>query len=72
MKLKKSKEAEEIHRLNCDQILKLQEKFLHKDTSPEEKEKIRKIFEKIVAYADKQTDSVLFDILKDCNPNGLK
>tara|TARA_Y100000034_G_C6855989_1_gene388997 strand:- start:542 stop:760 length:219 start_codon:yes stop_codon:yes gene_type:complete len=72
MKLKKSKEAEEIHKMNCVEIMKLKEKFMDPKTSDEEKDKIRCIFQKIVDYADQQTDSVLFEILKDCDPNGSK
>ncbi len=65
MRLKSSKEAEEINQMNVSEIMKLKEKLTNPNTSPAEKEKIREIFQKIVDYADAQKDSVLFKAIKD-------
>jgi DNA invertase Pin-like site-specific DNA recombinase len=69
MKLKSSKEAEEINQMNVSEIMKLKGRLTNPNTSPAEKEKIRKIFQKIVEYADSKKDSVLFKAIKDLGRN---
>ncbi len=54
MELKASKEARELNKRNMENIHKLIAKFEDPNTPPEEREKIRETFEKIIAHADKQ------------------
>ena len=54
MELRASKQAKELNKQNMKCIHKLIAKFEDPATPPEEREKIRKTFEEIVAHADKQ------------------
>ena len=72
MKLKSSKEAEEINRKNMENIHKLIKEFENPNTSQTRRIQLKKKFKEIIDHADKvqSQDSLFFRMAKKVNDNG--
>ena len=71
MKLKSSKQADELHEKNCLEIRRLIEVFKNPDTSEEERAEIKAKFERILEHADKiQKQHTLFTKMTAIKNNG--
>lgn len=74
MKLKSTREAEELNQKNLSRIRSLIARFEDPECSSEERARIKETFQKIIDHADKvqQQDSLFFRMAKKVSGNGHK